>query len=129
MLAQYIPAEQYDCEILERHHNKKKDAPSGTAMLLGQAVARGRNIKLEDNTIFNHNTGSAREYGKIGFASIRGGNIFGEHEVMFIGQNDSIAIKHTAYNRKLFAIGAVECALKLIQNKDTNGFFSPESLI
>ena len=109
LLGQYLPAEQYDCEILEYHHNKKKDAPSGTAMLLGQAVASGRNIELENNTIFNHNTGSARECGKIGFSSIRGGNIFGEHEVMFIGQNDIITIKHTAYNRRLFAVGAVEC--------------------
>lgn len=116
----------YDCEILEKHHNKKKDAPSGTAIMLGQAVAQGRKVDFNTYKIFNR-TG-LRKQNEIGFSSIRGGNIFGEHDVMFIGENDEITISHKAYNRKLFAIGAVECALKLLEKKE-NGFYKVEDLI
>ena len=118
--------ENYDCEILEKHHNKKKDAPSGTAISLGQAVAKARNVDFNDVATIERN--GERKQGQIGFASIRGGSIFGEHDVMFIGENDEITITHKAYNRKLFAVGAVECALKLLQ-KEQNGFYTVEDLM
>ena len=115
----------YDCEILEKHHNKKKDAPSGTAIMLGESVAKSRNVKLEDVLVTDRN--SERKCGQIGFASVRGGSIIGEHDVMFIGENDEITITHKAYNRSLFAVGAVECAIKLLQQKQ-NGFYRIEDL-
>lgn len=116
----------YDCEILERHHNKKKDSPSGTAIMLGQEVAKARDMNFDDVAIFNRSNERIKD--QIGFASIRGGSIFGEHDVMFIGDNDEITITHKAYNRKLFAVGAVECAIKLF-NKKENGFYTIEDLI
>ena len=117
---------EYDCEILEKHHNKKKDAPSGTAISLGQAVANSRGVNLDDVKVIDRNT--IRQKEQIGFASIRGGSIFGEHSIMFIGNDDEITITHKAYNRKLFAIGAVECAIKLVQQKQ-NGFYTLEDLL
>ena len=116
----------YDCEILEKHHNKKKDAPSGTAISLGEAVATARNVNFQTEKTIDRN--SIRRKGQIGFASIRGGSIFGEHNVMFIGENDEITISHKAYNRQLFAVGAVECAVKLFQEKN-NGFYTLEDLL
>ena len=125
-LGKILSANDYDCEILEKHHNKKKDAPSGTAIMLGKSVANGRNIDFDKNASFDRN--NVRKQEQIGFASIRGGSIFGEHEVMFIGKSEMISLKHIAYDRKLFAIGAVNCALKLIQKKD-NGLYLPEDLL
>ncbi len=126
LLGSYLKENEYDCEILELHHNKKNDAPSGTAKLLGQSVAEGRKVDFNKKAVFNRS--KKREIGEIGFSSIRGGSIFGEHEVMFIGENEQITIKHTAFNRKLFAVGAVECALKLLEVKE-NGFYLPEDLL
>ena len=108
-----LKSEDFDCEILEAHHHNKKDAPSGTAISLGKSVAEGRKVDFEKVASFDRN--KQRVEGEIGFASIRGGSIFGEHEVMFIGESECIAIKHIAYNRKVFAIGAVEKALKMIK--------------
>lgn len=124
MCAAMLP--DYDCEILDKHHNKKKDAPSGTAITIGQVIANYRNINFDENKICNRNC--IRQQDQIGFASIRGGNIFGEHDVMFIGENDEITISHKAYNRELFAAGAVKCALKILE-KQTNGFYSVEDLL
>ena len=130
LLGEYLSGNEYDCEILEKHHNQKKDAPSGTAIMLGKSVAEGRNIVFDGaKDIDRMHKNEKREVGKIGFSSIRGGTIFGEHEVMFIGKNDEITIKHTAFNRKIFAIGALECALKLLDLEKKNGLFLPEDLI
>ena len=130
LLGQYLPCNEYDCEILEKHHNQKKDAPSGTAIMLGKAVAEGREVVFEDaKDIERMQKSEKREIGKIGFSSIRGGSIFGEHEVMFIGKNDEITIKHIAFNRKIFAVGAVDCALKLFEKKEESGLFLPEDLL
>ena len=120
----------YDCEIVEKHHNQKKDAPSGTAMQLGQTIANARMVEFNKVAVFDRQTAKdkLRKEGEIGFSSVRGGTIFGEHDVMFFGENESIEIKHTAYNRKLFANGAVDCALKLLQI-DGNGFFKVEDLL
>ena len=127
MLGEFLNENQYDCEILEKHHNKKIDSPSGTALLLGQEVAKGRNVNFNDVSTFD-NKRTIRKTGDIGFSSIRGGNIFGEHEVMFIGKDEEISLKHTAFNRKIFAVGAIKCALKLLEI-DKNGFYSPEDLL
>ena len=116
----------YDCEIFERHHNKKKDAPSGTAIMLGKTVADSRNLNFDD--VFIYDRKSERKKHQIGFSSVRGGNIVGEHEVMFIGENDEIKITHKAYNRSLFAVGAVQCAIKLLQQKKIK-FYKVEDLL
>ena len=120
----------YDCEIIEKHHNQKKDAPSGTALMLGQTVAEARLRKLNDIAVFDRQTAKdkIRHKGQIGFSSVRGGSVFGEHEVIFFGEDESIEIKHTAYSRKLFANGAVDCALKLLET-DGNGLFSVGDLL
>lgn len=129
MLGQMLSGTEYDCEILEKHHNQKLDTPSGTAKTIGQAVADGRGVNFNQNAVFGRNPQSEkRQVNEIGFSSIRGGNIFGEHDVMFIGQNDEITISHKAFSRKLFAIGAINCALKLLEKAD-NGFYSVEDLL
>jgi len=102
----------FDVEILEMHHNKKVDAPSGTALMLGEAAARGRNITLSDHSVRSRDghTG-AREEGTIGFATLRGGNVIGEHRVILAGPSERIELTHIADNRALFAEGAVRAAL------------------
>lgn len=102
----------FDVEILEMHHNKKVDAPSGTALMLGEAAARGRNVTLADHAVRvrDGHTG-AREAGSIGFATLRGGNVIGEHRVILAGPSERIELGHIADNRALFAEGAVRAAL------------------
>jgi 4-hydroxy-tetrahydrodipicolinate reductase len=102
----------WDIEILEMHHNKKVDAPSGTALKLGDAAARGRNITLSDHAVRSRDghTG-AREEGTIGFAALRGGNVIGEHRVILAGPSERIELTHIADNRALFADGAMRAAL------------------
>jgi len=102
----------FDVEILEMHHNKKVDAPSGTALMLGEAAARGRNLDLRTHSVRvrDGHTG-AREEGSIGFATLRGGNVIGEHKVILAGPSERIELNHIADNRALFADGAVRAAL------------------
>jgi 4-hydroxy-tetrahydrodipicolinate reductase len=102
----------WDIEILEMHHNKKVDAPSGTALKLGEAAAKGRNMTLSDHSVRSRDghTG-AREEGTIGFAALRGGNVIGEHRVILAGPAERIELTHIADNRALFADGAVRAAL------------------
>ncbi|CAN7292566.1 4-hydroxy-tetrahydrodipicolinate reductase [Devosia sp. LjRoot16] len=102
----------FDIEILEMHHNKKVDAPSGTALMLGEAAARGRNLDLKTHSVRvrDGHTGQ-REEGSIGFAALRGGNVIGEHKVILAGPSERIELNHIADNRALFADGAVRAAL------------------
>ncbi|OEO32803.1 4-hydroxy-tetrahydrodipicolinate reductase [Devosia insulae DS-56] len=102
----------FDVEILEMHHNKKVDAPSGTALMLGEAAARGRNLDLKTHSVRvrDGHTGP-REAGSIGFAALRGGNVIGEHKVILAGPSERIELNHIADNRALFADGAVRAAL------------------
>jgi 4-hydroxy-tetrahydrodipicolinate reductase len=104
--------EEFDIEIVEAHHNRKVDAPSGTALMLGQAAADGRGVKLEEVSDRGRDgiTG-ARRRGDIGFSSIRGGDIVGEHDVMFLGEGERIVLRHVATDRRLFANGALRAAL------------------
>ena len=107
--------EEWDIEIVETHHRMKVDAPSGTALLLGEAAAEGRGIALAENSERGRDgiTG-AREVGAIGFASLRGGSVAGDHTVHFLADNERIALSHLAENRLIFARGAVRGAQWLI---------------
>ncbi|MBT8423425.1 MAG: 4-hydroxy-tetrahydrodipicolinate reductase, partial [Silicimonas sp.] len=104
--------EDFDIEIVEAHHNQKVDAPSGTALMLGEAAALGRGMKLNEVSDRGRDgiTG-AREKGRIGFSAIRGGDIIGEHDVIFAGQGERIVLSHIASDRRLFARGALKAAL------------------
>jgi 4-hydroxy-tetrahydrodipicolinate reductase len=110
-VAQALDAD-WDIEVIEAHHNKKVDAPSGTALMLGQAAAEGRGITLTDNTESGRDgiTG-ARKPGAIGFSAIRGGDIVGEHDVLFAGAGERIVLRHVATDRAIFARGALKAAL------------------
>ncbi len=102
----------WDIEILEMHHRMKVDAPSGTALLLGEAAAKGRDVALAERSVrarFGH-TG-ARRPGDIGFATLRGGSVVGDHSVIFAGPGERIELKHMAEDRGIFANGAVQAAL------------------
>ncbi len=104
--------EDFDIEILEMHHNQKMDAPSGTALMLGEAAARGRKIALPDpskTAIFKEK--AKRKKGSIGFASLRGGDVVGEHEVIFSSTGERITLRHAATDRMIFARGAVAAAI------------------
>jgi 4-hydroxy-tetrahydrodipicolinate reductase len=102
----------FDIEILEMHHNQKIDAPSGTALLLGQAAAEGRGIDLDKHSVRSRNghTG-VRKAGDIGFATLRGGTVVGEHKVIFAGPAERIELTHKAEERTIFARGALHAAL------------------
>jgi 4-hydroxy-tetrahydrodipicolinate reductase len=103
----------WDIEISETHHRMKADAPSGTALLLGQAAARGRGVELEAE-VGRAGTGLKRKQGAIGFASLRGGTVAGEHDVMFLGDDERIVLSHRAENRMIFAHGALAGARFLV---------------
>ena len=101
----------FDVEIVEMHHRMKVDAPSGTALLLGRAAAEGREIVLENNSLRGRDgiTG-ARKDGAIGFASLRGGTVIGEHEVILAGPGERVVLSHAAEDRMIFARGAIAAA-------------------
>ena len=102
----------FDIEVLEMHHHHKVDAPSGTAYLLGRAAAEGRGIDLDEHSVRSRDghTG-ARKRGDIGFATLRGGSVVGEHSVLFAGEGETIELAHKATDRAIFARGAVKAAL------------------
>jgi len=102
---------EYDAEIFEAHHKHKVDAPSGTALAMGRALAAGRQVALDDVSVLSREgiTG-ARKAGEIGFSVVRGGNIVGEHKAMFIAEEERIEINHIASDRMVFARGAVRAA-------------------
>ena len=101
----------WDVEVLEMHHRMKVDAPSGTAKLLGEAAAAGRRIVLADNMESGrHGMTGARAEGAIGFATLRGGTVAGEHSVIFAGPEERLTLAHSAENRMIFARGAVRAA-------------------
>ncbi len=107
--------EDWDIEIAETHHRMKVDAPSGTALLLGQAAADGRQVDLADVSARGRDgiTG-ARRAGQIGFAALRGGSVAGDHTVLFLGDDERLALSHLAENRRIFARGAVRAAQWLL---------------
>lgn len=101
----------WDIEIVEAHHRMKADAPSGTALALGEAAARGRGVALADTSDRGRDgTGLTRRDGDIGFAAIRGGTVAGDHDVMFLGPDERLILSHRAENRAIFARGALAAA-------------------
>ena len=104
--------DDFDIEVIEAHHNQKVDAPSGTALMLGEAAAEGRGVSLKDVSDSGRDgiTG-ARKRGDIGFSAIRGGDIVGEHDVLFAAAGERIVLRHLATDRGIFARGALKAAL------------------
>ncbi|MGC2409489.1 MAG: 4-hydroxy-tetrahydrodipicolinate reductase [Methyloceanibacter sp.] len=103
---------EFDIEIMELHHRHKRDAPSGTALMLGEAAAAGRGISLNSHSVrARDGEVGARREGDIGFAILRGGDVVGEHRVIFAGEGERIELVHVATDRGIFARGAVRAAL------------------
>ncbi|MBX4335154.1 4-hydroxy-tetrahydrodipicolinate reductase [Bartonella raoultii] len=121
--AKALEADDFDIEIYEMHHANKVDAPSGTALLLGQAAAEGRDVMLKNVRVSERNgyTGK-RAKGTIGFACSRGGTVVGDHSVIFAGSNERLILSHTAQERSLFAHGALKAALWA--KDQANGLYS-----
>ncbi|HAW34254.1 MAG TPA: 4-hydroxy-tetrahydrodipicolinate reductase [Alphaproteobacteria bacterium] len=102
----------YDVEIVEMHHRNKADAPSGTALGLGRAAAEGRQVALDDVARYErHGIIGARPAGEIGFAALRGGDVVGDHTVIFAGAGERVELTHKAASREIFADGAIKAAL------------------
>ncbi|MDA8870728.1 4-hydroxy-tetrahydrodipicolinate reductase, partial [Rhizobiaceae bacterium] len=108
----------FDCEIMEMHHKHKVDAPSGTALLLGEAAARGRHVDLAQVRADPRDgiTGP-REGGSVGFANLRGGSVVGTHTVLFAGEGETLELTHRATDRQIFARGAVRAAIWAFERK------------
>lgn len=115
-----------DIEIIETHHNNKKDSPSGTALLLADSITKALNTTA-NYTFDRHSLHKKREKNEIGFSSIRGGNIVGEHTVKFFGADETFEITHTAHSRSIFADGALKAAEFLINQPA--GFYDMNHLI
>ena len=112
----------YDIEVVEMHHRHKVDAPSGTALRLGEAAAQGLGQDLNDCAIYaREGVTGEREAGKIGFATLRGGDVVGDHTVVFAGIGERVEITHKASSRATFALGALRAA-KFLQSKSTGLF-------
>lgn len=122
--AKAVLGDQFDIEIIEKHHNKKVDAPSGTAIMLANAL----NTDNEYDLVYDrHSERKARAKNEIGISSVRGGTIVGEHCVIFAGNDEVIEIKHTAFSKKVFAVGAINAAVWL---KDKpNGLYSMKHIV
>lgn len=119
-------ADESDIEIIETHHNRKIDAPSGTALMLAGSI----NEAMQNRYTYNFDRMQKREKRspkEIGFSSIRGGNIVGEHTVQFLSQNETFEITHKAYSRKVFADGSLKAARFLIGKP--NGLYSMDDLM
>lgn len=118
----------YDIEISEMHHKHKKDAPSGTALMLGRAAAQGRGVKLDDKKVMTRDgiTGE-RNKGDIGFAVQRGGDVVGIHTVLFAGPGEIIELKHQGFSREIYAHGAIRAALWAQAHKP--GFYSMRDVL
>ena len=116
-----LGADEWDVEILEMHHKHKVDAPSGTALLLGRAAAAGRGIDLNDHSVRvrDGHTGP-RAAGSIGFATLRGGSVIGEHSVILAGEGELVTLSHSAGDRSIFARGALKAALWARDEKPGN---------
>ena len=125
--------DSWDIEIIETHHNQKLDAPSGTALALGKAVAQGRSVLLEKVRVSGRDgITEVRKKGDIGFSAIRGGDIAGEHTVIFFGKNERIELTHKANDRVIFARGALKAA-QFISDKSNqnnfNGYFTMDDVL
>ena len=126
--AQALKDSDYDIEIAETHHKHKKDAPSGTALSLGEHAADGRKISLNKSKVLDRTKKlTLRKQGSIGFSVTRGGEIAGEHTVSFIGTNDRVDLVHKANNRSIFVNGAIQAAIFISKKK--SGLFNMNDLL
>ncbi len=116
-----------DIEIVEKHHNRKLDAPSGTALMIADAAAEALEEKPE-YVYERHSVRQARKKNEIGISAVRGGTIVGEHEVIFAGTDEVLEIRHTAYSREIFATGAVKAAA-FIATRIAPGIYNMENLV
>lgn len=127
-VAATLPAGEFDIEIDEMHHRFKVDAPSGTALMLGEAAAKGRNVSLEKvKNIYGFDTPDAREVGSIGFSVRRGGDVVGDHSVVFAGAGERIEISHKSNSRDIYAAGAIRAALWAKDKKP--GFYTMKDVL
>jgi 4-hydroxy-tetrahydrodipicolinate reductase len=127
-LTSKILREDFDAEILEMHHNKKVDSPSGTALALGKAIAYGRDTILEEvASMVRFDINKPRKKGEIGFATLRGGDVVGDHTVIFAGEGERIELSHKASKRDIFASGAIRAAIWASNKK--SGFFSMRDVL
>lgn len=126
--ASALSEKDFDIEIIEMHHKHKVDAPSGTALLLGESAAKGRGVKLDDykKTSRDGNIGERKE-GEIGFSSLRGGKVVGIHSVIFAGLTETLEFKHEAHDRHIFAQGALTAA-RWLKGRD-NGLYSMKNVL
>lgn len=125
--ASAVLGENFDVEIIEKHHNQKVDAPSGTALMLADAAASA--LPHESNYVYDrHSVRQKRSREEIGISSIRGGTIVGEHDVLFCGQDEVIELRHTATSRDVFANGALSAALFLADVK-APGMYSMDDVL
>lgn len=116
----------FDVEIIEKHHNLKIDAPSGTALMLADAVKEG--LPYSPTYVFDrHAVRQKREAHEIGFSSIRGGTIVGEHDILFAGRDECITLSHSAASKSVFAVGAINAALFLIGK--SAGYYTMKELV
>ncbi len=118
--------DSFDIEILEKHHNRKLDAPSGTALMLADAI-NSVNGQKYDYVFDRRDRKAARAKNEIGFSSIRGGTIVGEHEVIFAGSDEVVTLSHTAASKTVFAVGAVNAAKFIIRQRP--GLYDMESML
>lgn len=116
-----------DIEIVEKHHNRKLDAPSGTALMIADAASSALSEKPE-YVYERHNLRQQRGKQEIGISAVRGGTIVGEHEVLFAGTDEVLEIKHTAYSREIFANGAIQAA-KFLAGRKEPGLYNMEDLV
>lgn len=120
--------DDFDAEIVEMHHRHKLDSPSGTALRIGESVAKARGVSLKDAAVYDrHSEKAARRRGQIGFATLRGGDIVGEHTLMLAGNGESLALTHRATDRLTFARGALRAAQWLI--KQPPGLYNMDDVI
>ena len=125
--AEAVLGDSFDVEIVEMHHNQKLDAPSGTALMLADAINNVRDDQMK-YTYDRHSQRKKREKSEIGLHSVRGGTIVGEHEIIFAGHDEIMEIKHTALSREIFAQGAVEAA-KFIAGVEKPGLYDMSCLV
>jgi 4-hydroxy-tetrahydrodipicolinate reductase len=126
--AAYALPAQFDIEITEAHHRMKRDAPSGTALALGRAAAEGRGQAFGSAESTVRKEGAARQGSEIGFAVVRGGDIVGEHSVLFAGMGESLTLSHRATDRAIFARGALQAAAWL-QSRPPGRYFMRDLFI
>lgn len=118
--------DSFDIEIIETHHNRKKDAPSGTALMLAEAIEQADDA--QHTYVYGRSEKDRRrEKGEIGFHSVRGGTVVGEHEVRFLGEDEEITILHRASSKRVFASGAIRAALYLLDQRP--GLYTMDDLI